>query len=174
MILTGKTLKLRALELSDVDLLYKWENNTSIWNVSNTLVPFSRESIEQFVTYERDIYSDKQLRLVICLLENEKAIGCVDLYDYDMRHQRAGVGILIADETERKKGLATEALEVLKEYAKETLILHQLYCNIPEDNKKSMSLFEKAGFVNIGVKKDWIKTKEGWLDEHLFQLIVSP
>ncbi|HHZ65750.1 MAG TPA: N-acetyltransferase [Flavobacteriales bacterium] len=173
MILTGKTLKLRALELSDVDLLYKWENNTSIWNVSNTLVPFSRESIEQFVTYERDIYSDKQLRLVICLLENEKAIGCVDLYDYDMRHQRAGVGILIADETERKKGLATEALEVLKEYAKETLILHQLYCNIPEDNKKSMSLFEKAGFVNIGVKKDWIKTKEGWLDEHLFQLIVS-
>ena len=55
MILTGKTLKLRALELSDVDLLYKWENNTSIWNVSNTLVPFSRESIEQFVTYERDI-----------------------------------------------------------------------------------------------------------------------
>ena len=69
MILTGKTLKLRALEMTDVDLLYKWENNTAIWNVSNTIVPFSRESIEQFVTYERDIYSDKQLRLVICLLE---------------------------------------------------------------------------------------------------------
>ena len=173
MILTGKTLKLRALELSDVDLLYTWENNTAIWNVSNTIVPFSRESIEQFVTYERDIYSDKQLRLVICLLENEKAIGCVDLFDYDMRHQRAGVGILIAEESERKKGLATEALEILKEYAKETLLLHQLYCNIPEDNKKSMSLFEKAGFENVGVKRDWIKTKKGWLDEHLFQLIIG-
>ena len=174
MILTGKTLKLRALEMSDVDLLYTWENNTAIWNVSNTLVPFSRESIEQFVTYERDIYSDKQLRLVICLLKDEKAIGCVDLFDYDMRHRRAGVGILIADETERKKGLATEALDVLKEYATETLMLHQLYCNIPADNEKSMKLFEKAGFVQIGTKKDWIKTKEGWLDEHLFQLIVSP
>ena len=173
MILTGEKIKLRALEPTDVDLLYRWENNTAIWKASNTIVPFSKESIEQFISYERDIYSDKQLRLVICLIKDEKAIGCIDLFDYDMRHQRAGVGILIAEESERKKGYATESLQVLIEYAFSTLFVHQLYCNIPADNKNSVLLFEKQDFKKIGVKKDWIKTADGWTDELLFQLVKS-
>ena len=173
MILTGDKIKLRALEPTDVDLLYRWENNTAIWKASNTIVPFSKESIEQFISYERDIYSDKQLRLVICLIEDEKAIGCIDLFDYDMRHQRAGVGILIAEESERKKGYATESLNVLIEYAFSTLFVHQLYCNIPAENKNSVQLFEKQGFKKIGVKKDWIKTADGFTDELLFQLVKS-
>jgi len=173
LILEGKKIKLRALEPTDVDLLYKWENNTSIWTVSNTMVPFSKESIEQFISYERDIYSDKQLRLVICLKENEKAIGCIDLFDFDMRHRRTGIGILIAEESARQKGYAKDALTVLIKYAFDTLFVHQLYCNIPDDNQPSIELFKKHGFVEIGVKKDWIKTKDGWLDEHLFQLLKS-
>jgi diamine N-acetyltransferase len=34
-----------------------------------------------------------------------------------------------------------------------------------------MDLFKKQGFVQTGIKKDWIKTPEGYLDEYLFQLI---
>ena len=172
MILSGKNIKLRALETTDVDLLYRWENNTAIWKVSNTIVPFSKESIEQFITYERDIYADKQLRLVICRIDNEKAIGCLDLFDFDMRNQRAGIGVLIAEESERKKGYASEALEIVINYAFSTLFLHQIYCNIPADNKTSIKLFEKHGFKKIAVKKDWVKTADGWLDEWLFQLVI--
>ena len=47
--LTGQHITLRALEPADVDLLYKWENDTSIWKVSNTLVPFSKHILEQYI-----------------------------------------------------------------------------------------------------------------------------
>ena len=34
-----------------------------------------------------------------------------------------------------------------------------------------MDLFKKTGFVQSGIKKDWIKTSDGYLDEYIFQLI---
>ena len=169
--LSGTNIKLRALEPTDVDLIYTWENNTAIWKVSNTIVPFSKEIISQFISYERDIYADKQLRLVICKVDDEKAIGAIDIFDFDLRHQRAGVGVLLADPSERKKGYATEALGIVIKYGFTTLMLHQIYCNIPADNKVSVKLFEKHGFKKIGAKKDWIRSSMGWTDELLYQLI---
>lgn len=171
--LTGKTIRLRALEPTDVDLIYNWENNMAIWKVSNTIVPFSKETINQFISYERDIYSDKQLRLIICKAEEDKAIGTIDLFDFDMRHQRAGIGVLLADESERKKGYASEALELMIEYSFTTLMMHQLYCNIPSDNEASIKLFEKHGFKKVGEKLDWFRSADGWTTEFLYQLIKS-
>ena len=173
MVLSGTNIKLRALEPTDVDLIYTWENNMAIWKVSNTIVPFSKETISQFISYERDIYADKQLRLVICKVKDEKAIGTIDLFDYDLRHQRAGVGVLLADSSERRKGYASEALDIVIKYGFSTLMLHQFYCNIPADNEDSIKLFEKHGFKQIGSKKDWIRSSDGWTDELLFQLIKS-
>jgi len=34
-----------------------------------------------------------------------------------------------------------------------------------------MDLFKKIGFVQAGIKKDWIKTSDGYLDEYMFQTI---
>ena len=114
MFIEGKQIYLRALEPDDVDVLYKWENNRQIWHVSNTQTPFSRYVLEQFlVNAHEDIYTNKQLRLIISEVNKEDAVGAIDLFDFDPYHLRAGVGILIADEF-RNKGYAFEALELLK------------------------------------------------------------
>jgi len=172
--MTGENLVLRALEPTDVDLLYKWENDPEIWHISNTLAPFSRFILEQYlVNAHEDIYSSKQLRLMIDMITSEpdfKTIGSVDLFDFSPHHKRAGIGILITKE-ERSKGYASEALELIIKYSFETLNLHQLYCNISEHNEKSMRLFQKHGFVIIGNKKQWLRIKDAWVDEYILQLI---
>jgi len=166
---------LRALEPSDVDLLYQWENDKRIWQVSNTLVPFSRYILKKYIeNSHKDIYEMKQLRLMIDVeigLNSFRSVGSVDLFDFDPYHLRAGVGILIAVDEERGKGYATRALKELITYAFDTLQLNQLYCNVSTDNKASMSLFQKAGFDRVGIKKKWIKTTAGYKDEALLQLI---
>jgi diamine N-acetyltransferase len=175
-ILTGNNLKLRALEPSDVDVLYAWENDTSIWKVSNTLTPFSRFQLEEYVlNAQNDIFSAKQLRLMVDLLEagkGEQSVGTIDLFDYDPFHCRAGVGILIR-EPHRNKGHAVEAMNLLITYAFSTLGLHQLFCNISQDNNSSVNLFEKLGFKKCGIKKEWIHEDHTWKDEWMFQLINS-
>jgi diamine N-acetyltransferase len=163
---------LRALEPEDLELLYEWENNESYWIISETVVPFSKFTLKRYLeNSHKNIYETGQLRLMIDLPSEKKTIGAIDIFDFDPFHKRAGIGILIADENERKKGYATMALKGLIGYCFNTLQLHQVYCNILSNNKESIELFMKVGFVQAGLKKDWIKTSDGWLDEHLFQLM---
>ncbi len=170
--LVGKNIFLRALEPKDIELLYTWENNTEIWNLSNTLAPFSKKILQEYLEQAQlDIYATKQLRLLICLKEG-KEIGCIDLFDFDPRNLRAGLGILLAEKTERKKGYAAEALLIMKDYCKDKLNLHQLYCNIGETNAASIKLFESTGFIKSGTKKEWQLISGKYLDEHFFQCIL--
>lgn len=164
---------LRPLEPEDIDTLYLWENNLEIWNLSNTKTPFSRHILAQYIIDSvKDIYETKQLRLII-QSEKMEAVGAVDLFDFDPYNQRAGVGILIHKKTDRNKGYASDALQALSAYSFEILGLRQLYANIAEDNTNSIQLFTKVGFVQTGIKKDWLKTISGWKDEMIFQKILG-
>ncbi len=172
--LTGKVTHLRALEPNDLDILYLWENDSSIWQLSNTLTPFSRHIIKQFIeNSHQDIFQLKQLRLMIEKINEieNQTIGTIDLFDFDPMHKRAGIGILIANDSDRKKGYASDALDVLIKYSFQTLQLHQLYCNITEDNEASIKLFESKGFKLIGTKVEWLIYSSGAKNELMFQLI---
>jgi diamine N-acetyltransferase len=167
-----KDIRLRALEPEDLELLYSWENNLSNWILSSTVVPFSKYTLKLYIeNSHRDIYETGQVRLMIEHISDNATIGTIDVFDFDPFHKRAGVGILIANEDYRRKGFATMALKCLINYCFGTLQLHQLFCNILTNNCESMELFKKTGFVQSGIKKDWIKTSDGYLDEYLFQLI---
>jgi diamine N-acetyltransferase len=167
-----KNIKLRALEPEDLELLYEWENNQNYWSISNTITPFSRYNLKQYIeNSHKNIYETGQLRLMIDHTGDKKTIGTIDIFEFDPFHKRAGIGILIADESYRKKGFASMSLTCLINYCFETLKLHQLYCNVISNNVESIDLFGKQGFVQSGTKKDWIKTDDGYLDEFMFQLI---
>ena len=169
--LKGDHIYLRALEPSDLDFLYQLENDTAIWEISGTLKPYSRKVLQLYLeNAHRDIYEVKQLRLCICRKDHE-CIGLIDLFDFDPKHRRAGIGIVISNPDDRNKGLGAEALSLLCSYAFSTLDLHQLYANILEENKASIHLFEKLGFERIGIKKEWIRTSTGFKNEIMFQKI---
>tara|TARA_R110002050_G_scaffold16019_1_gene48886 strand:+ start:13486 stop:14010 length:525 start_codon:yes stop_codon:yes gene_type:complete len=171
--LKGEHVFLRALESNDLDFLYQIENSTDVWEISGTTTPYSRQVLQMYLdNAHRDIYDVKQLRLCISTLDN-KAIGLIDLFDFDPKNRRAGIGIVIASQQSRNLGYGAEALELLCGYSKVTLELHQLYCNILDDNKPSIHLFEKLGFIRVGVKKDWIASNGKFKNEILYQKIFN-
>jgi diamine N-acetyltransferase len=154
--------------------MYRWENDTDIWLVSNTLAPFSRYTLRNYIeNSHRDIYETRQIRFMIDTIGigNSKTVGTIDIFDFDPYHLRAGIGILIGDNSERGKGYADDALKVLIRYCFSVLKLHLIFCNIATDNPASIKLFQKNGFGITGEKKDWIKTDTGWLNEYILQLV---
>lgn len=170
--LKGTHTFLRALEPEDIDFLYGLENNPEFWEVSNTLVPFSRFILSKYLeNAHRDIFEAKQLRLAICTVSDSSVVGLIDLYDFDPQHGRAGVGIVIAQKESRGRGYASEALGLLKTYAFGQLQLHQLYAGIIQENEASRRLFEKAGFEQTGLKIDWVKRGHGFVNEFIYQCI---
>jgi len=92
--LQGQHIYLRALEPEDLEFVYALENDTSVWEISQTQTPYSKFLIRHYLdNAHQDIYEAKQLRLAICKNDSFEAIGLIDLYDYDPKNQRAGIGI---------------------------------------------------------------------------------
>ena len=152
--LTGKQIELRAVEPEDLDALYRWENDSSLWIYGSTVSPFSRYLLKQYIeNYTADITRDKQLRLIIMRKESRQVIGAIDCFDYG--HTRQGFG--------------RDALETFVEYAFRFLHLHQLYVHIPVCNTASIALFRTCGFHESTRLKDWIRLPQGYADALIFQ-----
>lgn len=172
--LQGKSVKLRALEPEDLELLFNIENNKEFWEISTTITPYSKYILKQYLeNSHRDIYEVKQLRLVICRIADNKPLGLVDLFDFDPKNKRASIGILIENDQNRGKGYGAEALDLLRDYSFQQLDLHQLVANVGVDNLPSQKLFENAGFLLVGKKKDWNFVNGKFKDELLYQLIEN-
>ena len=139
--LTGKQIELRAVEPEDLDALYRWENDSSLWIYGSTVSPFSRYLLKQYIeNYTADITRDKQLRLIIMRKESRQVIGAIDCFDYDITNHKAAIGLLI-DPDHKRQGFGRDALETFIEYAFRFLHLHQLYVHIPVCNTASIALF---------------------------------
>lgn len=165
----NENIVIRAAEPQDAKLIYDWENNRDIWRVSETYMPYSLYQIEQFL-FSNDLFSTRQIRFIIERKNDNVNIGCIDIYDFDPVHMRAGIGILLQKDF-RKQGYANEALELLIDYVFNTLMLKQIYCLIDETNIDSLNLFKKIGFTQCGLRKEWIRTTDGFIDELEFQYI---
>lgn len=163
---------LRALEPEDLDYIYLIENDVQIWEVSHTQTPYSRYLIKQYLeNAHQDIYEAKQLRMVIVDKSNNQAVGLIDLFDFDPKNERVGMGILISDQSNRQKGFASDAVELVIAFVFEKLHCHQIFVNIDTENEASTRLFTKFGFDLIGVKKQWNRFSSHRKDEALYQLI---
>lgn len=169
----GEKICLRAVEPQDVELMYRWENDASVWAVSGTIAPFSRHQLERFVEEQQfDLQQTRQQRLMIQTKADGRAVGALDLFELDLLHRRAGIGILIAEPEDRGRGYATDAVQTVVRYAREVLGLHQLWCNVGAGNVASRALFAACGFGECGVKRDWVRTPAGWQDEVMLQKML--
>ena len=162
---------MRALEPSDVELLYLWENDPEVWRVGGTTSPLSYQRIAQFVEEQSyDLYTTRQMRLVI---ECEGiAVGTLDIFDFDPQHLRFGIGILIYAPEARRKGYARAAIEAVKTYARDTLVLRQIWASVAADNEASIALFEGCGFELCGRRRAWLRRHDGYTDQLEYQFIL--
>ncbi|MET1259691.1 GNAT family N-acetyltransferase [Flagellimonas sp. DF-77] len=168
-LLNGTYCFLRALEPADLDFLYQLENDTAIWELSGTVTPYSKGVLREYLKHaHRDIYEVKQLRLGICTKESG-LIGLIDLFDFDPRNKRVGLGIVVLEEAQRNQGVGGEAIGLVTDYAFAVLDMNQVYANILEDNQRSLHLFAKMGFTHGGTKKEWVRSGSGFKDELLYQ-----
>ncbi|SNU03497.1 diamine N-acetyltransferase [Prevotellaceae bacterium MN60] len=159
---------LRAIEPEDLDLLYQIENDSNLWQVGTTNVPYSRYTLHDYIaTSSDDIYADRQMRLIV-EGDNGEAVGIADLVHFDPQHLRAEVGIVIQSNY-RRKGYASAAIQELCNYAMRIIHLHQLYVIVASDNHPALLLFEKNGFKTQNTLSEWLFDGQKYRDAVLMQ-----
>jgi len=164
-------IKLRAMEPEDLDVLYQIENDSSVWNVGVTNVPYSRYVLRDYIAQARnDIYMDGQVRLMI---EDEEGgvVGIADIVNFSPQHQRAEVSIVITADR-RHRGYAAAAVAELSQYALRVLHLHQLFAVVDADNQAAIRLFLSAGFHESARLGQWLFDGRTYHDAVLFSRIL--
>ena len=108
MLKSNQNVRLRQPSIKDLDDLLDWEND--ILKIDHTDVPvfYTRDQMVIYLNSTQDPFVNGQVRYMITL--DDKSIGYIDLYDFDLVHSRAGVGIFM-DKKFRKKGIANKALK---------------------------------------------------------------
>ncbi len=164
-------MKLRALEPEDLDLLYTIENDRALWDTSSVNVPYSRYVLSDYLANQsNDIFADKQVRLVI-EGDDGMAVGLIDLFNFAPEHSRAEIGLALLS-SQRGRGYARQAIEALKQYARDIIHLHQIVAVIDEDNVASLKMLQDTGFTFLAKLPDWIRKPAGWSDAVMMQLML--
>lgn len=163
-------IKLRAPEPEDLECMFRFENATDLWDISNTTGPYSRFQLKQYIEQsQNDLFIDRQLRLMI---ENQdrQVVGIVDICNFDPLHSRAEVGIVI-DKAHRRKGIARQALSLLEKHCFHYLGIHQLFAYVDITNEVSRKLFVACGYQECALLKDWMHACKGYRDVIMLQKI---
>ncbi|MCQ2237177.1 MAG: GNAT family N-acetyltransferase [Bacteroidales bacterium] len=166
--------QIRAMEPSDVDLIFHWENDPQQWkDGSGNCRPMSKTDIQRFVDNSTlDIYQERQMRLMISDAEGI-AVGCIDLFDFDPFSLHASIGVLV-DEKYRQQGYAAFAVGWIVDYSFEVLGLKSLCATMLSTNIVSKHLFEKCGFEYVGKRRQWYRIGDTMYDELIYQYVNSP
>ena len=159
---------LRTPEPEDLELMYAMENDTALWSVGDTLLPYSRYTLRAYLEQSKqDLFAERQARFVITLCGGE-SVGMIDLANYDPLNSRAEVCIGLLGKY-RGQGIASDALRLLCEYSFKRLHIHQLYAYVAVENSESRNLFAKTGFVETATLKEWQRKEDGYSDIVLVQ-----
>jgi diamine N-acetyltransferase len=163
---------LRAMEPEDLDLLYRVENDYDLWQVGSTNVPYSRYFLHDYIANTTgDIFTDKQLRLIVTDRSGKQVIGIADLVNFDPQHLRAEVGLVI-QKAFRGQGYGEAAMEELITYAHDVIHLHQLYALVSLANENCLRLFKSIGFQENAVLKDWLYDGRQYQDVAVLQFFL--
>lgn len=169
--LNDELLTLRAIEVTDVDTVWAWENDSSQWDSCNTSAPFSRKQLWDYaVNYNNDIYATGAIRLMVVERSTDKLVGSIDIYDFNRHHNRASVGLYI-DAAHRGKGYGIRAMRLAIDYACNFLGMHQVVAEVADDNIASIRMLQACGFTESGTLRDWFRHGSHFSDGKLMQYI---
>jgi RimJ/RimL family protein N-acetyltransferase len=164
---------LRAGERADIPLLAGWMND---WRTSRTLgsrAPFSLPMEE--VWFERMTAEQGQGRyfFVACLLEDDRPIGTLGLFDVDLLDGGAGLGISIGAPGDRGRGLGTDMLHALLGFGFGMLRLERIWLDVYDINPGARRVYERVGFVHEGTLRRAVFREGRYLDVHRMAILAD-
>ncbi len=153
--------RLRLLERTDLGTTLSWRNENRRWFLNSDLLSIDSHCswFEQYIAR-----NDDYVFIIEQLSERIEPTGQISLYKIDWEQRKAEFGRLLIVESARQKGVAKKAIEILLEYAFDTLGIKTIHLEVLQSNHPAISLYEKCGFVHteeLGSRIIMTRSSEG-------------
>lgn len=152
--LYGKQIMLREYRSDDIAGIRSWTNDQeSVRYLSARYwMPQSYADAADFLEHATHAGSNGAF-FVIAALEDEAYLGQIDLYTINWKLRSAEMAIVLGAEAQRGKGIGTEAIGLMLEYAFLTLGLERVELDVATENRRAIHCYEKSGFTLEGIKR---------------------
>lgn len=144
-LLRGATVWLRALEKTDV--VDAELDDRDLGHFGGFRMPFGPESQERWFGHLIAGLGESVFQFVICPLGERRQIGGIGLRDIDRVNGSAEASIFITSHDDWGKGLGTDAMNALLDFAFGELRLHRVFLHVFDYNPRAVRSYEKAGFA---------------------------
>ncbi|MDT8910582.1 GNAT family N-acetyltransferase [Amycolatopsis sp. PS_44_ISF1] len=169
--LIGELVRLRALEPSDAEPLYRWVNDWELGRWMNNSHPHSLDQIRKLCE-DRKVNTYAQVVLGIERIADGRLLGVVDLRDAEPEQGRAEVDIYIGDREHQGGGYGTEALRLMCRYGFTVMRLHLIALWVVAENEAARHVYRKLGFVEDGRHRECFRGQDGrYHDMYLMSLL---
>jgi len=152
-VLVGPQVALGPMRSDLISQYLVWQNDVELQRaLSGAKGMFTLESYTD--KYHKDMATEDALVLTIFVRASETPIGTVKLSNICYQNRTARFTIIIAHADARQRGYATEATQLMLDYAFRDLQLYSLYVQVPQYNIAAFKTFEKVGFVQFGRERE--------------------
>jgi RimJ/RimL family protein N-acetyltransferase len=164
---------LRPAERSDLPLFVRWLNDDRTARTLAVVAPMSLPMEEAW--FERTVEAQGRdgYHFTVCLLEGDRPIGTIGLEDLDLRNGSAGLGISIGDPADTNRGLGTDALRALLDWAFGMLRLERVWLDVYATNPRARAVYERVGFVHEGTLRHAVWRHGAFVDVHRMAILAE-
>ena len=150
--LTGKLVKLRAVEMDDLDRYWAWVNDPEVVQYLATAAPHpvSRAQEEEWIRQAVAQTRPPEITFALEALEEGRHIGSVSLHRVGHPARHASLGVLIGDKEYWNRGFGTDAVTTMMHYGFEELNLNRVWLEVHDFNARAIACYRKCGFVEEG------------------------
>lgn len=144
---------LRELQEADINDEYlKWLNDYEV--VKYTESRFFPHSLESLSGYLENLKNNSNVMFAIIEVSKDKHIGNIKLGNINWIHRTADIGIIIGNKDYWGKGVATESISLVVDYAFKRLNLRKITAGAYINNIGSIKAFKKNSFIQSYIEKN--------------------
>ena len=169
--LTGKLVRLRALEPSDAEVLHRWNQDPDVgrWMIND--YPESLTQLTKRLGEDRPRNSYDKLVLCIETLAVRTPIGVIALTDAEPENGRAELDVYVGEASHRNGGYGTDAIRVICRYGFDQMRLHGISLWVVPENEAARHVYRKLGFVEEGRERERFRRDGKWHDLIVMSLL---
>jgi ribosomal-protein-alanine N-acetyltransferase len=128
---------------------------------------------KEFANYLKRASADRHYRFLVIHRESGGLAGVININDVIRGNfQSASLGYY-AFSPYAGRGLMREAMMLVLKQAFQKIKLHRLEANIQPNNRASLALVKKCGFVREGLSRRLIKVRGRWQDHERWAILAE-
>ena len=170
--IVGQTIYLREYLASDLEAINNWRKLDEIVSWTGVYIwPESIEETKAFLDAQLNNIDPANRKFAICRKDDDRYLGHIGYEHLDLGRRNTELGIVIGNLESLSKGIGTEAIKLFLKVCFDEMGLHRVGLRVMDYNDRGRRCYEKCGFKQEGVHREYHHTHGRWHDQILMSIL---